>query len=323
MSRCQFLCCNALPCLACTLSRGSSALLLSIRIKTVELVDVAVLPPSESALAADPTSSSEDANRLLPSLPQKLDVEIRVKADGFLYNQVRNMVAALVEVGLGARSVGWIQGLLIAQDRSAMPRSAPAAGLYLREVGYSNLDAVSDAHHATICEAEASIAHGMVWADGLNLDEELRYTDCDVASPSSAHASIAVGPGSRLTPGAASNASAAASIANAAGVGPDGVHYTFQSRGARWSCELRSPCDRTGSSGKSNTGGGGSSSSGKSNGSNGTGTFVVAGTVPSTSSAAASTMHVPKPVVRQLLGIAAAQRQVKQPLYFPHRFVAE
>ena len=38
--------------------------------------------------------------------------------------------------GMGSQSVGWLEGLLFVRDRSRVPRPAPAAGLYLREVGY-------------------------------------------------------------------------------------------------------------------------------------------------------------------------------------------
>jgi tRNA pseudouridine(38-40) synthase len=73
----------------------------------------------------DITGGSDYFNSGLPAMQE---VEIRVQANRFLYNQVRNMVAALVEVGRGARSVGWAAGLLIAKGREAAPRPAPPGG---------------------------------------------------------------------------------------------------------------------------------------------------------------------------------------------------
>ena len=63
-------------------------------------------------------------------------IEIRVAADGFLPQMVRNVAGALVEVGRGARPVAWMDELLAARDRRRGPTTAPAHGLTLWRVGY-------------------------------------------------------------------------------------------------------------------------------------------------------------------------------------------
>lgn len=81
-------------------------------IKTVETVNVTALPLSSSALnfqthmpprtGGEVRSSSPSAlssvSSVLGTSPLVQEVEVRIKANSFLYNQVRNIVAALVEV---------------------------------------------------------------------------------------------------------------------------------------------------------------------------------------------------------------------------------
>ena len=49
---------------------------------------------------------------------------------------VRNLVGALVYVGLGRRDAGWPAGVLAARDRAVAAPTFPAAGLYLVRVEY-------------------------------------------------------------------------------------------------------------------------------------------------------------------------------------------
>jgi tRNA pseudouridine38-40 synthase len=65
-------------------------------------------------------------------------LEIRVAADGFLPRMVRNIVAALVEVGQGRRDPAWIDELLGARDRRCGAGLAPAHGLTLSRVGFGD-----------------------------------------------------------------------------------------------------------------------------------------------------------------------------------------
>jgi tRNA pseudouridine38-40 synthase len=73
----------------------------------------------------------------------RLDVEaalglVRIEAEGpgFLYMMVRNLTAALVEVGLGRRPPEWAGDVLASRDRTRLPAPAPAAGLCLVRVDY-------------------------------------------------------------------------------------------------------------------------------------------------------------------------------------------
>ena len=61
----------------------------------------------------------------------------RIKAEGFLYHQVRNIAAALVDVGLGKLTTADLQAIMSAGTRSALRSpTAPAAGLVLYAVKY-------------------------------------------------------------------------------------------------------------------------------------------------------------------------------------------
>lgn len=62
---------------------------------------------------------------------------IEVAADGFLYNMVRNIVGALVEVGRGVQPVEWIGEVLASKSRQVRYPTAPPQGLFLVEVDYN------------------------------------------------------------------------------------------------------------------------------------------------------------------------------------------
>lgn len=61
-------------------------------------------------------------------------IEIEFKARSFLHHQVRNMVGALIAVGRG-RNID-ISAIIDARDRCLAPATAPAHGLYLKEIRY-------------------------------------------------------------------------------------------------------------------------------------------------------------------------------------------
>lgn len=63
-------------------------------------------------------------------------VHIEVRANGFLYHMVRNIVGALVRVGLGEAEPAWVGELLAGRDRRLGAPTAPPQGLYLAEVHY-------------------------------------------------------------------------------------------------------------------------------------------------------------------------------------------
>jgi len=64
-------------------------------------------------------------------------VEYRIVGDGFLPRMVRNLAAALVEIGRGTRPVDWVEELLAAKDRRAGGGTAEPHGLTLWRVGYA------------------------------------------------------------------------------------------------------------------------------------------------------------------------------------------
>jgi tRNA pseudouridine38-40 synthase len=57
-------------------------------------------------------------------------------AEGYLYRMVRNLVGALVKVGLGKITAREFGRILQACSRSEAPATAPACGLYLMRVKY-------------------------------------------------------------------------------------------------------------------------------------------------------------------------------------------
>ena len=63
-------------------------------------------------------------------------VNIRIRGDGFLYNMVRWMVGALVEVGLGHRKPEDITQMLLSKERNQTGNLADASGLYLEMIRY-------------------------------------------------------------------------------------------------------------------------------------------------------------------------------------------
>ncbi len=63
-------------------------------------------------------------------------IVIKMTADGFLRNMVRNIVGTLVEVGLGKMTASDFHAVLASKDRSNAGTTAPPQGLYLMHVEY-------------------------------------------------------------------------------------------------------------------------------------------------------------------------------------------
>lgn len=63
-------------------------------------------------------------------------VVFEFRANAFLHHQVRNMVGALVWVGLGRRPPEWVGEVLASRDRTRGAATFAADGLYLWEVKY-------------------------------------------------------------------------------------------------------------------------------------------------------------------------------------------
>ena len=64
------------------------------------------------------------------------DIEIKIAADGFLYNMVRIIVGTLVEVAYGRIAPDAIDSIISAKDRTRAGTTAPPEGLYLNKVLY-------------------------------------------------------------------------------------------------------------------------------------------------------------------------------------------
>ena len=63
-------------------------------------------------------------------------IEIRICADGFLYNMVRIIVGTLIDVAYGRRKPEDIKWIIESRDRQNAGMTAPADGLYLNRVNY-------------------------------------------------------------------------------------------------------------------------------------------------------------------------------------------
>jgi tRNA pseudouridine38-40 synthase len=59
-----------------------------------------------------------------------------ITGDGFLRHMVRNIVGTMLEVGQGKLAPSEVAGILAARDRSTAGPTAPARGLFLKEVLY-------------------------------------------------------------------------------------------------------------------------------------------------------------------------------------------
>jgi tRNA pseudouridine38-40 synthase len=64
------------------------------------------------------------------------ELHIEIQADGFLYNMVRNITGALVEIGKGRFGPAWLDGMIAARARDPESQTAPARGLCLMDVEY-------------------------------------------------------------------------------------------------------------------------------------------------------------------------------------------
>ena len=65
-------------------------------------------------------------------------LDIVIRGNGFLWNQVRIMVSALVAAGMGESDTHSIQRILASGDRSLAPPAGPARGLTLLSVEYGD-----------------------------------------------------------------------------------------------------------------------------------------------------------------------------------------
>lgn len=67
---------------------------------------------------------------------QKDSIIITIKANGFLYNMVRNIAGTLIEIGRGSLPQNSLRGILLSKNRSLAGPTAPSRGLTLLKVNY-------------------------------------------------------------------------------------------------------------------------------------------------------------------------------------------
>ena len=72
-------------------------------------------------------------------------IRLRVVANAFLHNMVRNIVGSALEVGLGREPEDWLGMLLAGRDRTRAAATAAAHGLYLTGVRYPDRFLIPDA----------------------------------------------------------------------------------------------------------------------------------------------------------------------------------
>ncbi len=93
-----------------------------------------------AALGTDPRGRTVRRLSEVSVTRRGTSVEIRVTANAFLRRMVRSLVAVLLEVGRGGLAPTEVGGLLSAGERALHGRAAPARGLTLERVVYSNTD---------------------------------------------------------------------------------------------------------------------------------------------------------------------------------------
>ena len=86
-------------------------------------------------------SDVSDTVRTIESVEISRDgdiINVRITADGFLYNMVRIIVGTLVDIALDRKSISSIAKVIDSKNRASAGMTAPAEGLYLETVVYKN-----------------------------------------------------------------------------------------------------------------------------------------------------------------------------------------
>lgn len=90
-------------------------------------------------LTGEMENSSAVSNYASLPIPDTFNmITIVIKGKSFLYHQVRNIVACLVEVGQGRLQPDEVKEILEKKDRGAAPGMAPAQGLFLVDVEHGD-----------------------------------------------------------------------------------------------------------------------------------------------------------------------------------------
>ena len=88
------------------------------------------------AAGSDATDTVRDVKYITIEKKESI-IEIKIFADGFLYNMVRIIVGTLCEVGFGRFSENDVAQILELKERSRAGQTAAAEGLYLNHVKYN------------------------------------------------------------------------------------------------------------------------------------------------------------------------------------------
>lgn len=75
-------------------------------------------------------------HRLEITEKEKNLLQLEIEANGFLYNMVRIIVGTLIQVGVRKRAPEEIRSVLASRNRNQAGNTAPALGLFLKEVKY-------------------------------------------------------------------------------------------------------------------------------------------------------------------------------------------
>ncbi len=100
-----------------------------------------------ASFATRPNFKQKVTTRIVSRVVMSQDLPIitfDICANGFLYKMVRNIVRAIVKVGEGRYTRDDLFSILEAKDRKAASGTAPASGLYLEKVYYSEDDMTED-----------------------------------------------------------------------------------------------------------------------------------------------------------------------------------
>ena len=90
----------------------------------------------------------------------------QICGSGFLHHMVRNLVGTMVDIGRGSLAVSDFTRILASRDRTQAGPTAPAGGLYLREVEYPAMqDAAAEANVALVSQDTQDIAAELMPAD--------------------------------------------------------------------------------------------------------------------------------------------------------------
>jgi tRNA pseudouridine38-40 synthase len=76
------------------------------------------------------------SNKRFTPDPSVKILSVEITADGFLYKMARNILGTLLYVGKGKLEPEDVPSIIKSKDRKKAPPTAPASGLYLKQVNY-------------------------------------------------------------------------------------------------------------------------------------------------------------------------------------------